>query len=39
MSWESYLKASRGFARIAFDRSEDLTIRVQNAFNTNFNRS
>jgi hypothetical protein len=39
MSWESYMKASRDFARIAFDRSEDPTVRVQNAFNTNFNRS
>ena len=32
MSWESYLKASKGFAGIAFDRSKDPTVRVQNAF-------
>ncbi len=32
MSWESYLKASRSFARIAFDKNQDPTVRVQNAF-------
>jgi hypothetical protein len=32
MSWEPYLKASKSFAKIAFDRNEDPTVRVQNAF-------
>lgn len=32
MSWEGFLKASRGFAEVAFDEGKDPTVRVQNAF-------
>ena len=32
MSWEKYLAASKRFAKIALNREEDPTVRVQNAF-------
>jgi len=32
MSWKKYLETSKRFAKIALNREEDPTVRVQNAF-------